>query len=289
MISSLRLYYSLKPIIPRSLQIALRRKRARNIWESLSGELVRLPEDKSTIRWPNESKSAALITHDVETAEGQTRIRELVAIEDRMGVKSCWNFVTDKYDVDVSLINFLRESGHEIGLHGMYHDGKLFRSRKVFERRLKRLREVSQNWGAWGFRSPSLLYDHSLLEGIDFTWDSSIPAWDPFQPSPGGCERYCPFMLNDVCVELPVTLWQDFTLFEELQMTDIDIWRRQAIAIHDRGGLINVIVHPDYMTGNFSAGLYQELLEFLEQLDGVWITLPHRIADFVRDQTTNKT
>ena len=112
-----------------------------------------------------------------------------------------------------------------------------------------------------------------------------MPAWDPFQPKPGDCLTYVPFPLNAHCVELPVTLWQDFTLFEELEMKDIDVWRAQSDFIAGIGGLINVIVHPDYMLTEERLELYRALLDHLSRKTGLWITTPNQAADWARRQS----
>lgn len=279
----LRWFYLAKPLIPRPVQIELRRMRARRILRGLGGAW--LPADMefdASFRWPTGKQAALLLTHDVETAAGQANIGRLRELEDQRGLKSCWNFVVKRYEPDVELIQLLIGRGHEVGVHGVYHDGKLFSSRATFTDRLDTMEKAAKLWGARGFRSPSLLYDRELLRELPFNWDSSMPAWDPFQPQPGGCKRAHPFLLNDHCVELPVTLWQDFTLFEELRLTDISIWRRQIDALHERGGLINVIVHPDYMQTADRLARYRELLDHVLGLPDMWLTLPSEIADWVR-------
>jgi hypothetical protein len=112
-----------------------------------------------------------------------------------------------------------------------------------------------------------------------------MPAWDPFQPKPGDCHRYVPFALNEQCIELPVTLWQDFTLLEELQMPDITVWKEQIDAIYAIGGLINVIVHPDYMVGAARLALYRSLLEHLSAKQGLWLASPSEVAAWERTRS----
>jgi len=276
--AALRLFYRVKPLLPRRMQIALRRVRAARILSGLGGERVRpsAAPPAGGYPWPGGARSAVLLTHDVESAEGMERIPMLLDAEREAGVRSCWNFVAEKYPVDPGLLCGLAGEGHEIGVHGLLHDGRLFSSPEVFAERMRRIRATADAWGARGFRSPSLLHDGSLLATLSFEWDSSVPAWDPFQPVPGGSGNYFPYMLNDVCMELPVTLWQDFTLFEELGVRDIGIWREQAAAIHGMGGLIDVIVHPDYVTDERLES-YRELLRFLRTLEGAVFLLPSAI------------
>jgi peptidoglycan/xylan/chitin deacetylase (PgdA/CDA1 family) len=280
---ALRTFYALKPLIPRSAQLAARRLRARRIWRALEqNPLPPIPYEPLGYRWPEGAAACAMVTHDVELTAGQQNIPALVHIEEEFGVTSCWNFVVRRYPIDTELIARLREAGHEIGVHGVYHDGREYSSPEEFHRRLAVMESAAQEWGAVGFRSPSLVYVRSLLESISFTWDSSMPAWDPFQPMRGDCLTYLPFELNDHCVELPVTLWQDFTLFEELRLQDIGIWRKQIDFIWGIGGLINVIVHPDYMYSEQRMRLYRGLLEHLQAKERLWIAKPSEVAAWVR-------
>jgi peptidoglycan/xylan/chitin deacetylase (PgdA/CDA1 family) len=220
----------------------------------------------------------------VETAQGQENIGALVAVEHEYGITSCWNFPVLRYPVDISTIEDLKRAGHEVGVHGVYHDGRLFSSEAIFRRRLPKMVEAAREWGAVGFRSPSLLYDRRLLEELPFEWDSSMPAWDPFQPRPGCCLRYVPFKLTGHCVELPVTLWQDFTLFEELQLRDIEIWRRQIDVLYELGGLMTVIVHPDYAVTQERRDAYRRLLDYVLNKENVWTALPTDVARWEREE-----
>jgi peptidoglycan/xylan/chitin deacetylase (PgdA/CDA1 family) len=280
---ALRAFYAVKPLLPRGAQVAARRVRARRIWRTLGRSAVPpVPSGPLGYRWPDGAGACATVTHDVETEVGQANIPSLIEIEEAFGIRSCWNFVVRRYRVDEALIVRLRDGGHEIGIHGVYHDGKEFSSEGEFRKRLKVMEAAAGPWGAVGFRSPSLLYDRQLLESIPFSWDSSMPAWDPFQPKQGDCMTYLPFALNDHCIELPVTLWQDFTLFEELRMTGIEVWRAQIDFIAAIGGLINVIVHPDYMLSRGRLELYRSLLGYLRRTERLWITTPRQVADWAR-------
>jgi peptidoglycan/xylan/chitin deacetylase (PgdA/CDA1 family) len=276
---ALRAFYALKPLIPRQWQIFARRIRAQRIWRQAGRDATgHFPHRPLGYRWPEGASACLLLTHDVETDIGQRNIARLTQIEDEFCVRSCWNFVVRRYEVDTSLLTDLRAAGHEIGVHGVYHDGRLFDSAANLAERLPIMQDACTRWEASGFRSPSLLYDESLLETLPFDWDSSMPAWDPFAPMSGGCRRYTPFRLNGGCVELPVTMWQDFTIFEELQQRDIEVWRQQVDALYRLGGLINIIVHPDYMLTRYRLDLYRALLLHLRSKAGLWVATPSEVA-----------
>ena len=54
-------------------------------------------------------------------------------IEEKYGFRSSFNFVAGDYQVPEELLNELQTRGFEVGIHGLHHDGNIFRSRKVFE------------------------------------------------------------------------------------------------------------------------------------------------------------
>ena len=56
--------------------------------------------------------------------------------------------------------NMLEQSGFEVGVHGLEHDGKLYSSKATFAAKASRIREYLQRWNACGFRSP--LMQHKL-------------------------------------------------------------------------------------------------------------------------------
>ena len=146
---ALRLFYAVKPFVPRRIQVAARRTRARRIWQQLhQNPLPPVPSQPLGYTWPNGKSACAIITHDVELDVGQRNVPALLEIEDAAGIRSCWNFVVRRYTVDRGLVARLREAGHEVGVHGVYHDGKLFDSEDQF---LDRLRIISPS-------SPVMVY-----------------------------------------------------------------------------------------------------------------------------------
>lgn len=276
---SLRVFYLLKPMLPRPLQIALRRHRARLIMRNIQGQTVASelgalrPNPK---RWPDGARSCVLLTHDVETATGLDGIEPLRELEREHGLASTWNFVLGTYDGYKERVRELQGEGCECGAHGLYHDGKLFADHEKFRIRMQRIQELALELEMRGFRAPALHRDREMLSTIDFDWDSSFPAWDPFQPQPGGCMSYLPFWLSDRTLELPVTLWQDFTLFRELGLSSWEIWKDQLDAIHGAGGLVSIIVHPDYVDTRI-LGIYGSFLAYLDSLDDILVTTPSKI------------
>src|SRR4030043_1133891 len=96
-------YYHFKPLIPRRLQIALRRAVARlklqihrDVWPI--DEKAGIPP-KNWKGWPGGKRFAFLLTHDVDNAVGQERCRQLASREEEMGFTGSYNFVPERYTV----------------------------------------------------------------------------------------------------------------------------------------------------------------------------------------------
>jgi peptidoglycan/xylan/chitin deacetylase (PgdA/CDA1 family) len=294
-------YYALKPLLPRRLQIALRRRYARRQmrtafprWpiedlllerrrDRLRTELERRGAARmpTIANWPEGRRFAAILTHDVEGPAGVANVRRVIEIERRRGFVSSWNFVAEWYSIPAGLLDYVRAAGCEVGLHGIKHDGRLFESRARFEAELPAIHRYMAEWDAVGFRSPATHRNPEWMPELGALYDSSFPDTDPFEPQPGGCCSILPFFLGET-VELPITLVQDHTLWEILRRNSIDLWREKCDWIVANGGLINPIVHPDYLDTRTRLRMYEEFLEYLAaQRDG-WHALPREVAAWWR-------
>jgi peptidoglycan/xylan/chitin deacetylase (PgdA/CDA1 family) len=299
---ALRLFYRVKPAIPGSVQLALRQRRARRqrhrkfpAWPieqvlvrrraaALARELdSRGAERLRTINpWPMGHRFAVILTHDVEGPLGIERMPAVLEVERRHGFVSSWNFVAEWYPISPATLDTVRSAGGEVGLHGLTHDGRLFRDRASFEASLPKIRNYLQSWEAVGLRSPSTLRNAAWMDELPVLYDSSFPDTDPFQPQAGGCCWIFPFFFGNV-VELPITLDQDHTLFVLLREHSIDRWVQKSRWIIEHHGLINVNVHPDYMDAERLA-LYERFLRFLSAQQGGWQALPREAAEWWRER-----
>ena len=75
--------------------------------------------------WPDRKKFALVLTHDVDTAKGQSKCKKLMQIEMELGFRSAFNFVPERYRVHPELRYFLKNNGFEVGVHGLCHDGRV--------------------------------------------------------------------------------------------------------------------------------------------------------------------
>ena len=59
-----------------------------------------------------------------------------------------------------------------------------------------------------------------------FAFDMSVPNVATYDPQPGGCCTVMPYFLGEI-LELPVTMSQDYTLFNILDDYSIGVWKQQ--------------------------------------------------------------
>jgi hypothetical protein len=196
-----RIYYRVKPFIPRSLRTAVRRrfasrlrKSVANIWPIIPGS-ERLPEGWPG--WPEGKKFALVLTHDVESGVGLRKCRELMRLELELGFRSSFNFVPEgDYRVPRELREELVQNGFEVGIHDLKHDGRLFVSRREFSQRATRINRYLAEWQAVGFRSAFMLNKLDWLHELDIEYDTSTFDTDPFEPEPEGRHTIFPFWVS---------------------------------------------------------------------------------------------
>lgn len=291
-------YYACKFLVPRRLQIQLRRylvqrKRAsyENIWP-IDHHAGKAPAGWSG--WPDGKKFALVLTHDVDKAESLNKCYQLADIEERLGVRSSFNFVAGDYKVPLALRQHLNEHGFEVGVHGLHHDGNPFRSEAIFLKQSIEINSYLKEWESVGFRSPSMYHDLELLHHLDIEYDASTFDTDPFEPQPEGMSTIFPFWVPNRdrqkgYVELPYTLPQDFLLFVLMQEKKIDIWKKKLDWIADRGGMALLNTHPDYMNFDkslhyekYSVNYYEDFLEYIKSkyAGQYWHALPRDVARF---------
>jgi hypothetical protein len=297
-----QLFYTLKPLIPRPVQLFIRRQLARQTLRK-NGHLW--PIDPTSAKppegwpgWPDGKQFALVLSHDVDTRKGYDNVLKLADIEEEMGFRSQFNFVPERYGkIDISLLDELKRRGFGVGVHGLKHDGKLFSSKKIFDERAPQINAYLKKWGTRGFTTPSMIRNHDWMHALDMDYCVSTFDTDPFEPQPDSVGTIFPFVVRrkpdapassppgfvsspppslqassppSFFVELPYTLVQDFTLFVLLGEKTIDVWKKKTDWIASKGGMVLLNSHPDYMCfeqgacgfDEYPVKLYIEFLEY---------------------------
>jgi peptidoglycan/xylan/chitin deacetylase (PgdA/CDA1 family) len=304
--SQLNAFYTVKRLLPRQLQLTLRRLLA-----SRAGlpSFPAWPLDRSVLRlmrfsaacalygygtassevafdwfWPHSYRAAVILTHDVESAAGLRLAVEIADLEEEHGLRSSFNLGA-WYDIDDGVVRELTSRGFEIGVHGLRHDRSLFASRGAFDYWKPELARLAERLGAVGFRSPATHRVIEWLAELPMLYDCSVPHSDPFEPQPGGCCTIWPFLLGDV-VELPYTMPQDHTLFTILRHKSPSLWLSQLDQLERSCGLVQCLTHPDpdYLGDPRNRDHYSELLLAIKDRPALWTTLPRKVATWWRSR-----
>jgi len=296
-----RIYYFLKPYLPWRLRIAIRRAVAARqrdashaIWPiqpSAAGPPGGWPG------WPDGKKFAFVLTHDVEGQKGLSRCLRLAALERSLGFRSSFNLIPrGTYGIPAGLRARLAEQGFEVGVHDLYHKGRLFASRKEFKKSAYSINQFLGEWGSVGFRSGFMFHRLDWMHDLEIEYDASTFDTDPFEPQADGAGTIFPFWVvpgkdqinRRGYIELPYTLPQDSTLFLVFREKTPAIWLEKLDWVAAQGGMALVDVHPDYLQFpgeaptemTYPVEHYIRLLEHVrdKHVDTYWHALPREVA-----------
>ncbi len=294
-------YYFLKQITPLPIRLAVRRTWAG--FKHRSHAATWPIDEKAGITphgwpgWPDGKQFALVLTHDVEGIRGLNRVLRLRDLEVKYGFRSAFNFVPEgEYRLTDELRQELTNTGFEVGVHGLRHDGKLYSSKAGFAAKSAKIKSYLNKWNGTGFRSPLMQHRLTWLHQLGIEYDESTFDTDPFEPEPDGVTTIFPFWVQghggEGYVELPYSLPQDHTLFTILGEQNIDIWKRKLDWIAQRGGMALLNTHPDYMhfgdaskgRDEFPASWYEEFLAYVrEKYKGkYWEAKPRDVSRYYR-------
>jgi len=254
-------------------------------------------------RWPGGAQAAACFSVDVDalapwlwdTREGvpatlaarenraygmRTGLRRMVAMLDRLGISGSFFVPAVVAEENPDLLPGLLARGHEVGLHGYYHERVSDVSDAVFTERLEAsiaLFQAQTGRRPAGFRSPAWeMTPHMLAELARLgLWDSSLMGHD------------LPYRIDGV-TEVPVRWDNDDALyFKFLGPGDRPPsppdqigrqWQDEAEAQIRDGGLFMLTVH-DWISGRaVRVAMLESLWQRLRDDARVWIATCGEIA-----------
>lgn len=302
------IYYLLKPYLPRSMIIRMRRKYnffmngvaaidwpiesryVRFQWEILRQVLLLSEKEEVAFRyfWPEGKTYTFILTHDIETAEGQRLAPVLADMEEALGFRSMFNFVPEVYPLDWGLMGDLRDRGFEIGVHGLKHDSQMFDTYDRFALRSVRINQYLHEFQAHGFRAPLMIRNPDWMQLLDMEYDLSFFDTDPYEPMPGGVMSIWPFTTGRF-IELPYTLPQDCTLYEVMRETSPQIWFEKIRFIEKYHGMALVNVHPDYSGEGHVKEIYRTFLGVMRARTGYWRALPQEVVAWWKNRSDCET
>jgi peptidoglycan/xylan/chitin deacetylase (PgdA/CDA1 family) len=278
--------------------------------------MAKLAEQTSQI-WPEGVQCVVLFTFDVDgetlwtsrnpenwnrpgnLAQGSYGPRiampKILDVLEKHDVKSTFfipGWIIEKYP---EMSREVLERGHEAAYHSYLHEFDLKAGYDKEKENLDRCLDIFDQIlkiRPRGFRSP--LYEISeasirLMNEYDFLYSSSMmdddfPYFRPYQGKPSKL------------VELPTQwMWEDasyffFTLSEPVRRgisscnKVFEIWTEEFDAIYENGAFLNLVFHPQ-ICGRFSrVKLIDELISYMKDNPGTWITTAQEVAQFWRDR-----
>ena len=208
-----RIYYRVKPFIPQSLRTAVRRRLALRLRNTVADVWPIWPGSEQPPKnwpgWPEGKKFAFVLTHDVESAIGLQKCRSLMQLDQEFGFRGSFNFVPEgDYRLPSDLREELTQSGFEVGIHDLRHDGRLYQSHREFCQRATRINRYLAEWGAAGFRSAFMLHNLDWLHELEIQYDASTFDTDPFEPQPEGRHTIFPFWVPAPMAQMADRSWK---------------------------------------------------------------------------------
>jgi peptidoglycan/xylan/chitin deacetylase (PgdA/CDA1 family) len=300
--SARRLYYTIKPVLPRVIintikQVSARRpigktfqldwpvedRYVRFLWE-VARQILLLSQSTElffTPFWPDHKRFAFVLTHDVEGERGLQFVEQLADLEETLGFRSSINIVPRGYHVPPTMMQSLQDRGFEIGIHGLKHDGKLFNSKQNFLKQADLINKYLKEFNSQGFRAPLMHRQPEWMQALEIDYDLSFFDTDPYEPLPGGTMCIWPFFLGHF-IEMPYTLVQDSTLMYVLDQNSPRIWLEKINFLAKYYGMALLNSHPDYLREEKCFTIYAEFLRTVRDRNDYWHALPSEVASWWR-------
>ena len=271
---------------------------------------VRAGRDLTPETWPDDSRVAVLLSFDVDNEtillrDGDTSVGGLSQGQfgGRRGLPRVLELL-DEYEIAASffgpamsftlntdMIPAIKASGrHEIGIHGWIHERNNQLPRDEEERLLRKaIERMTELMGERpvGYRAPSWNFSDATLElliDMGFLYDSSLMADDrPYELVADGEPTGL--------VELPVHwILDDAPLFDPLggrysKPRDVlEVWKDEFDAAYEEGTVFVLTMHPHYIGHRSRIVVLRELIDYINEYDGVWYGTHEDAARWVRQQ-----
>jgi peptidoglycan/xylan/chitin deacetylase (PgdA/CDA1 family) len=240
--------------------------------------------ETQAFQWPSGKRAVFVSLHDIDTG-GFLRRREndpLFRLEQKHEIKAVWFVPTGLLKGNNEAIDFLIQSGNEVGWHGHKHDHRL-PYRPFADQRVTVLRKsilAAKEKYPLGMRTPKLLKSNYLFEVLDRTcpalcYDTSF------------LHGIVPYHLwlngrRSSILEIPTTIPTDIAIYNQLRgvprsrkpeiILQAQIARTEKII--EAGGVISIVTHPEkHLTERPDfLEVYDQYLAYIKGRSDIWFT-----------------
>ena len=224
-----------------------------------------------------------IATHEIRRFGPRTGLYRLLDLFARYGFKGSFYVPGYVAEANPEILPAILEGGHEIGLHGYFHEIVSEVSDAEFTGALEASFELFQKQTGKtpvGFRSPAWdLTPHMLREirRLGLAYDSSLSGFDHPYDIDGITELPVQWMVDDAIVFKFEGGGRDKWPYQSGRGV-IDDWIREWRMLHRYGGMFTLTVH-DWISGRAQRiALLEELLDAIKAEKGVWVATAQEIA-----------
>ena len=249
----------------------------------LNKVLVRTPGyENRAFQWPSKKRSVFVSLHDVDTG-GLLRRRErdpLFRLEQKYQIHSTWFVLTSVLKGKKERVDFLLESGNEVGWHGHRHDHRLpFKPHGDQQVQMLRNSFLAEpdNFPT-GMRCPKLQKSNYLFELLE----RSCPALCYDTSFSQGIVPYYLWLngRQSKILEIPITVPTDIGVYNKLHgvprlrrfeaILDAQVARTKRLM--EVGGLISIVTHPekDLTEQPEFLDIYDQYLRYIKSCPDIW-------------------
>ena len=249
----------------------------------LNKVLVRTPGyENRAFQWPSKKRSVFVSLHDVDTG-GLLRRRErdpLFRLEQKYQIHSTWFVLTSVLKGKKERVDFLLQSGNEVGWHGHRHDHRLpFKPHGDQQVQMLRNSFLAEpdNFPT-GMRCPKLQKSNYLFELLE----QSCPALCYDTSFSQGIVPYYLWLngRQSKILEIPITVPTDIGVYNKLHgvprlrrfeaILDAQVARTKRLM--EVGGLISIVTHPekDLTEQPEFLDIYDQYLRYIKSCPDIW-------------------
>jgi len=219
---------------------------------------------------------------------------KILALLERRGLRATFfvpSWVAEHYP---EAIRDILAGGHEIGAHGVRHVPPTELDPAEERRRLAESIEVlARMTGSRpaGYRAPAWALSDATLDlvsGAGFLYSSNLMDADlPYLHAdpPGLVELPVSWVLDDA-----PHFWFDESSWNKTIMSAATVkalWQEEFSAAYAANGYFGLTMHPQFIGRPARLQMLDELLEWIETFDGVWIATCKEVAEHVKASPTN--
>ena len=239
--------------------------------------------DARIFHWPSGKRAVFVSLHDVDTG-GFLRRKErdsLFRLEQKHQIRSTW-FVPTIHLKGKETVDFLLQSGNEVGWHGYNHDHRL-PFQPFTDQRVNLLKNsILSDPGNYptGMRSPRLLVSNHLYDLLDrncpaLCYDTSFSRGiAPYYLWVNGRKKHI--------LEIPITVPTAIGIYQRVQglprsrkfkaILDAQIARTKKLI--DVSGIISIVTHPemDLTERPEFLDVYDQYLSYIKSCPDIWFT-----------------